>query len=107
MHQVEGDRVVAPNAGFVWSIADMLRGPFKPKEYGKVILPFTVLARLDAVLAPTKRAVLELLPSVEGRPTLVRERLLREAAGASFYNTSKYSLRNLGDPAQLAGNLKD
>ena len=99
--------MVAPNAGFVWSIADMLRGPFKPKEYGKVILPFTVLARLDAVLAPTKRAVLELLPSVEGRPTLVRERLLREAADASFYNTSKYSLRNLGDPAQLAGNLKD
>ena len=99
--------MAAPNAGFVWSIADMLRGPFKPKEYGRVILPFTVLARLDAVLAPTKDAVLDLLPSVEGRPTLVRDRLLREAAGASFYNTSRYSLRSLGDPAQLAGNLKD
>lgn len=99
--------MTAPNAGFVWSIADMLRGPFKPKEYGKVILPFTVLARLDAVLAPTKRAVLEVLPTVESRPELVRERLLRDAAGASFYNTSRYSLRNLGDPAQLAGNLKD
>lgn len=99
--------MAAPNAGFVWSIADMLRGPFKPKEYGKVILPFTVLARLDAVLAPTKRAVLDILPTVENRPALVRERLLRDAAGASFYNTSRYSLRNLGDPAQLAGNLKD
>jgi type I restriction enzyme M protein len=85
----------------------MLRGPFKPKEYGKVILPFTVLARLDAVLAPTKRAVLEILPSVENRPELVRDRELRQAAGASFYNTSRYSLRSLGDPAQLAGNLKD
>ena len=85
----------------------MLRGPFKPKEYGKVILPFTVLARLDAVLAPTKRAVLEMLPTVEGRPELVRERELRRAAGATFYNTSRYSLRSLGDPAQLAGNLKD
>ena len=99
--------MAAPNAGFVWSIADMLRGPFKPKEYGKVILPFTVLARLDAVLAPTKRAVLDILPTVENRPELVRERLLRDAAGASFYNTSRYSLRSLGDPAQLAGNLKD
>ena len=99
--------MAAPNAGFVWSIADMLRGPFKPKEYGKVILPFTVLARLDAVLAPTKRAVLDILPTVESRPELVRERLLREVAGASFYNTSRYSLRTLGDPAQLAGNLKD
>lgn len=99
--------MTAPNAGFVWSIADMLRGPFKPKEYGKVILPFTVLARLDAVLAPTKRAVLDMLPTVEGRPELVRERELRRAAGATFYNTSRYSLRSLGDPAQLAGNLKD
>ena len=91
--------MAAPNAGFVWSIADMLRGPFKPKEHGRVILPFTVLARLDAVLEPTKDAVLDLLPSVEGRPTLVRDRLLREAAGVSFYNTSRYSLRSLGDPA--------
>lgn len=99
--------VTAPNAGFVWSIADLLRGPFKPKEYGKVILPFTVLARLDAVLEPTKQAVLDLLPQVEGRPDMVRDTLLKRASGASFYNTSKYSLRKLGDPAQLAGNLKD
>ena len=99
--------MAAPNAGFVWGIADMLRGPFKPKEYGRVILPFTVLARLDAVLAPTKRAVLDILPQVEQRPKLVRERLLRDAAGAAFFNTSRYSLRSLGDPAQLAGNLKD
>jgi type I restriction enzyme M protein len=99
--------VTAPTAAFVWSIADLLRGPFKPKEYGKVILPFTVLARLDAVLQPTKQSVLDALPKAEGRSPLVMEQLLTKASGASFYNTSKYSLAELGDPAQIASNLKD
>lgn len=99
--------MTAPNAGFVWGIADLLRGPFKPKDYGRVILPFTVLARLDAVLEPTKQAVLDVAPTVEGRPDLVKDALLKKAAGASFYNTSKYTLRKLGDPGQLAGNLKN
>ncbi len=99
--------MTAPNAGFVWSIADLLRGPFKPKDYGRVILPFTVLARLDAVLEPTKQAVLDVAPTVEGRPELVKDALLKKAAGVSFYNTSKYTLRKLGDPGQLAGNLKN
>lgn len=99
--------MTAPTAAFVWSIADLLRGPFKPKEYGKVILPFTVLARLDAVLQPTKEAVLAALPKVDGRSPLVMEQLLTKASGASFYNTSRYSLSELGDPAQIASNLKD
>lgn len=46
--------VTKPDPNFIWSIADLLRGPYRPKEYGTVILPFTVLARLDAVLRPTK-----------------------------------------------------
>src|SRR5690554_1958281 len=47
------------NANFIWSIADLLRGPYKPHQYGSVVLPFTILRRLDAVLEPTKAAVLE------------------------------------------------
>ena len=45
--------MIRPDPNFIWSIADLLRGPYRPKEYGTVILPFTVLARLDSVLAPT------------------------------------------------------
>lgn len=99
--------MVAPNANFVWGIADLLRGPFKPKQYGTVILPFSVLARLDAVLEPTKKAVLDALPTVQGRPELVQTMLLKKASKVGFYNTSRYKLRRLGDPTQLAGNLKD
>ena len=98
--------MTAPDANFIWSIADLLRGPYKPKEYGQVILPFTVLARLDAILAPTKQEVLAALSRVSGRPELAMDTMLRRAAGAGFYNTSKYSLTNLKDPANLASNLK-
>ena len=99
--------MVAPDPNFIWSIADLLRGPFKPKQYGTVILPFTVLARLDAVLRPTKANVLAKLPEVEGRSELFSHTVLQTAAGHQFYNTSQFDLRNLGDPAQLAANLKD
>lgn len=99
--------MTAPSPAFVWSIADLLRGPFRPKEYGEVILPFTVLARVDAVLRPTKEAVLETVAKVEGLPDLLAHTQLTMAAGQNFYNTSRYDLRNLGDPAQLASNLKD
>ena len=99
--------MVAPDPNFIWSIADLLRGPFKPKQYGTVILPFTVLARLDAVLRPTKQQVLDTIPEVEGRSELYAHTLLQHAAGFQFYNTSRYHLLNLGDPAQLAANLKD
>ncbi|MPV36715.1 type I restriction-modification system subunit M [Georgenia subflava] len=99
--------MTAPNAGFVWSIADLLRGPYKPKQYGTVILPFTVLARLDAVLRPAKQQVLQAAGEAGGKPEMLAQAQLRKAAGQQFYNTSQYSLRNLGDPAQLAANLKD
>ena len=56
-------------SAFIWSVADLLRGKYKPHEYGKVILPFTVLRRMDCVLAPTKVAVLtELKKHAQGRP---------------------------------------
>ena len=54
-------------SALIWSVADLLRGDYKPADYGKVILPFTVLRRIDCVLAPTKAAVLDRLQAVPGR----------------------------------------
>lgn len=56
---------IREHASFIWSVADLLRGDYKQAEYGKVILPFTVLRRLDCVLEPTKAAVLAALPKVQ------------------------------------------
>ena len=58
---------VRNHAAFIWSVADLLRGDYKQSEYGKVILPFTVLRRLDCVLEPTKTAVLERHRELSGR----------------------------------------
>lgn len=99
--------MTAPTPQFVWSIADLLRGPYRPKEYGLVILPFTVLARIDAVLRPTKAAVIEEAAKVAGMAELLADTKLKMASGHNFYNTSRFDLHNLGDPAQLAANLKD
>ncbi|WP_454932061.1 type I restriction-modification system subunit M [Actinomyces oricola] len=98
--------MIRPDPNFIWSIADLLRGPYRPKEYGTVILPFTVLARLDSVLAPTKDAVLDAARKYENSPALFRQEMLRRASGQTFYNTSPFNLSNLGDPANLAANLQ-
>lgn len=91
---------------FIWSVADLLRGDYKQHEYGSVILPFTVLRRLDQVLAPTRKAVLAAAEKYEGKPAALRERMLLKASGETFYNTSKLSFAQLlDDPAQIAGNL--
>jgi type I restriction enzyme M protein len=91
---------------FIWSVADLLRGDFKQSEYGRVILPLTVLRRLDSVLAPTRDAVLAVDARQQGKPERLRDRLLRDAAGHAFYNTSKLDLTKLlGDPANVAANL--
>ena len=91
---------------FIWSVADLLRGVYKQSEYGRVILPLTVLRRLDCVLEPTKDRVLSaaatLPESLENRGPV-----LEHAAGESFYNTSKHTFRTLlGDPDNVAGNLR-
>lgn len=96
-----------PDPNFIWSIADLLRGPYRPKEYGSVILPFTVLARFEAVLAATKEAVLAASAKYEDVPELRREKELKRGSGEEFYNTSQFTLRHLGDPANLAANLLD
>ena len=94
------------HAAFIWSVADLLRGDYKQSEYGKVILPLTVLRRLDCVLEPTKQAVLARAATLRGQVENV-EPVLCAVAGQRFYNTSALDLpRLLDDPAQVAGNLR-
>ena len=94
------------HVAFVWNIAESLRGPFKPSEYGSVVLPFTVLRRLDAVLADTKPAVLEATKGIEALPEMLQAIKLQEAAGHQFYNTSPFDFGKLvADPADLRSNL--
>ncbi len=91
---------------FIWSVADLLRGDYKQSEYGRVILPFTVLRRLDCVLDPTKRDVLEAKAKHAEAPDGVRHKMLEKAAGQSFYNTHKMDFgRLLDDPNNIAPNL--
>ena len=99
--------VINNHAAFIWSVADLLRGVYKQSEYGRVILPLTVLRRLDCVLEPTKADVLERL---EELPVTLRNRepLLEQAAGQSFFNTSRHTFATLlGDPDNVAGNMRN
>ena len=79
------------HAAFIWSVADLLRGDYKQSEYGKVILPLTVLRRLDCVLEPTKQAVLDRHKQLAGRIENI-EPVLQAVAGEQFYNTSPLDL---------------
>jgi type I restriction enzyme M protein len=94
-------------SAFIWSVADLLRGDYKQSDYGKVILPFTILRRLDCVLAPTKDAVLKEYAKRK-QAGLNPEPFLAKAAGnLSFYNTSKLDLKTLmGDQDNVAENLR-
>ncbi|MCU0277451.1 MAG: type I restriction-modification system subunit M [Candidatus Nanopelagicales bacterium] len=92
---------------FVWRVADKLRGHFKPHEYGSVMLPLLVLRRLDAVLDPTKAAVLAKAQSLEASGITSPDPILRRTAGQSFYNTSPLSLTTLlQDDKNVAANLR-
>lgn len=96
------------HAIFIWSIADLLRGSFKAHQYGDIILPFTVLRRLDAVLAPTKAAVYKAVTKAKTEGLPVRPALLKKEAGHSysFWNESRFDLASvLGDSENLADNL--
>jgi type I restriction enzyme M protein len=99
----QGDRV-----GLIWSIAELLRHDYKPSEYGKVILPFTLLRRLDCWLAPTKAKVLERAKAVpKGIADHLRDLMLFEVTGQKAYNVSPYDFGKLAaDPDNLAANLK-
>ncbi|MEC8847887.1 MAG: class I SAM-dependent DNA methyltransferase [Pseudomonadota bacterium] len=92
-------------SAFIWSVADLLRGDYKQSEYGRVILPFTVLRRLDCVLAPTKAAVLAEKAKREAAG-LNPEPFLLRIAGQSFYNTSPLDMKTLmGDQDHIRENL--
>ncbi|NMY72386.1 class I SAM-dependent DNA methyltransferase [Pseudomonas sp. WS 5414] len=91
-------------AAFLWSIADLLRGDFKQSQYGRIILPFTLLRRMECVLAPTKAEVIKQTFAQEGRPDTVREIILLRTAGQQFFNASPLTLETLSD-TQTAADL--
>ena len=92
-------------SSFIWSVADLLRGDYKQSEYGKVILPFTVLRRLDCVLEATKTAVLKEL-EIRSKSGLNPEAFLLKKSGQLFYNTSPLDMKKLmGDQDHIKENL--
>ncbi|PKH25214.1 restriction endonuclease subunit M [Enterobacterales bacterium CwR94] len=85
-------------AAFIWSVADLLRGDFKQSQYGRVILPFTLLRRLECVLSETKDAVVAKSEELKNSPLPedAKEKFLLRASGLSFFNTSKMDLGKMG-----------
>lgn len=95
-------------ANFIWSIADILRGDYKQSEYGRVILPMTVLRRLDCVLEPTKKKVLDYLPETKKLKPEAAEIILKKKAGLPFFNKSKFDFQKMAaDPNDAAPNLRN
>jgi type I restriction enzyme M protein len=93
-------------ANFIWTICNLLRGPYKRNEYRKVILPLTVLRRFDCLLVPTKEKVLREHAAIKAKPENVVRSLLEKITGRPFFNLSKLDLpKLLDDPNQLAPNL--
>ena len=92
-------------ANEIWAVADLLRGDFKQSQYGRIILPFALLRRLECVLAPTKAAVLAKAPAVAAMPVEAQEKLLLREAKHFFYNTSPMDLGKLGE-TDTARNLE-
>lgn len=82
-------------ANFIWSVADLLRGDFKQSQYGRIILPFTLLRRLECVLEPSRESVHTDAQRYQSMPETAYDMLLKKAAGHSFYNTSSMKLGTL------------
>ena len=94
-------------ANFIWSVADLLRGDYKQSDYGKVILPLTVLRRLDCLLAPTRAQVQEALPKFQDKGEMILDAALNKLTGFKFHNRSKFDFASLvADPGYLAANLR-
>src|SRR3954468_6895216 len=95
------------HVGFIWSIAELLRGDYKQSEYGRVILPLVVMRRLDQVLEPTKDNVLAEAKRLEGIGVQNVEMAWRPAAGQQFFNRSPLRFPQLlNQPGQIAINLR-
>lgn len=95
-------QAVNVNSSLIWSVADLLRGDFKQSDYGKIILPFTVLRRLDCVLEKTKTAVAAEFEANKNTPPEALDRFLVRKSGYQFYNTSKQSFVSALDDSNNA-----
>ena len=97
---------IQEKATMIWNVADLLRGPFKPHEYGLVILPMTVIKRFHDCLLPTHQTVLDTYEKV--KKLAVIDGFLRKASGYQFYNTSKFTFASLlADPENIESNFRD
>ncbi len=95
-------------ASLIWEVADLLRGDYKQSDYGKVILPLTVLRRLDCVLQPTKEQVLAKLETVKDKSDNAKDFILNRTAKQNFHNRSKYDFEKLvAEPDKIAANLRN
>lgn len=94
---------VTAEANFIWSIANKLRGSYMPDKYGDVVIPFTILRRFECTLEPTKKQVIEEFE----KDTSIPEKSLKKTSGYQFYNTSRFTLKELcNDPDHIADNIK-
>ena len=94
---------VTAEANFIWSIANKLRGSYMPDKYGDVVIPFTILRRFECTLEPTKKQVVEEFE----KDTSIPEKSLKKTSGYQFYNTSRFTLKELcNDPDHIADNIK-
>lgn len=85
-------------ADFIWSVADVLRGDFRQSEFGRIILPFTVLRRLECVLEPTRDKVRNQYQAMQASGVDM-DLILPTTAGATFYNVSQFALASVGSPS--------
>lgn len=93
---------------FIWAIAELLRGDYKQSEYGKVILPLTVLRRLDCVLADTKEKVLKEYPKIQSMKVQNTDPILNNISGYNFHNHSLYDFNKLiADPEHIGANMRN
>lgn len=86
----------------IWAVADLLRGNFRQSQYGRIILPFTVLRRLEAVLEPTRDKVFDKAKSLSKSTESAKEAILKRESGQAFFNTSKLRLSNINNQDPLA-----
>lgn len=99
---------IAEKASMIWNVADMLRGPFKPHEYGLVILPMTVVKRFHDCLLPTHDAVIAIAQHEKVKNLAVIDGFLTRASGYQFYNISKFTFDILlADPDNTEINFRD
>ncbi len=96
-------------ANFIWNLADLLRGDYKPAEYGKVVLPFTILRRLDCLLSDTKPQILQQYEAIKAQPDEFIDKILNSKSGFKyFHNHSKFDIEKLlGQPNDIRKNLQN